>query len=140
MSNDKKTKLYFYAPAELAEALQRQAESSGKTVPEIIVDSLCDKLGVHRISEADMADRIIEELKEYSKDKKAGSEFTLDVASKTYHNCDSAYRAAYGRRIALRISKNEVKNVQISRTPSGSVRRLRSGEALYKILDKEVGR
>lgn len=142
--------LKIYAPDNLKEVLQKDAEVKGLSMSELTVELLMQHYGLavpaaNKKSLPEIIEQVLAEVKEYVKNPdNVGIPFDLLSVSETFKNIHmvadgkpSSNRATVGKVFASKLGKDDFKNVTVVRTESGAVKKSVNRATLYVILKED---
>ena len=138
--------LKIYAPDNLKEVLQKDAELKGLSMSELTVNLLMHHYGLVSTANKkplkEIIDQVIEEIRAFVQDpNNKGKEFDLLSVSDTCRDIHmvadgkpSANRATVGKIFASKLGKGDFANVGVVRTESGAIKKSINRATLYKVL------
>lgn len=137
-------RIQFYPDANLAEKLYEDAKKHGVAVSTLVTDILKRHYGIvpaTTLSESELNSKVFSEVKAYISTLKAGDEFDLYSASKTFAGIEMEYagkpsiiRAKIGKCFAKMVGElGDFEKVSVKRKPDGKIKRNQNNAAIYEI-------
>lgn len=138
--------LKIYAPDNLKEVLQRDAELKGLSMSELTVEIMMNHYGLavpstNKKALSDIIDDVLNEVKVFIEKNPVGTTFDLLTASETFKNIHmvadgkpSSNRATVGKVFASKLGKEDFKNVSVVRTESGAIKKSVNRATMYQII------
>lgn len=138
--------LKIYAPNNLKEMLQKDAELKGLSMSELATEIMMNHYGlivpaVNKKALPEIIDEVIEEIKLFVQQHPSGTTFDLLTASKTFEKIHmvaagkpSSNRATVGKVFASKLGKGDFKNVAVLRNDSGTIKKSVNRATMYQIL------
>lgn len=138
--------LKIYAPDNLKEVLQKDAELKGLSMSELTVDIMMKHYGLtvpatNKKPLSEIIEDVLDEVKMFVKKNPVGTTFDLLSASETFKNIHmvadgkpSSNRATVGKVFASKLGKEDFINVAVVRTESGAIKKSVNRATMYRIL------
>lgn len=138
--------LKIYAPDNLKEVLQKDAELKGLSMSELTVDIMMKHYGLtvpatNKKPLSKIVEDVLGEVKMFVKKNPVGTTFDLLSASETFKNIHmvadgkpSSNRATVGKVFASKLGKEDFINVTVVRTESGAIKKSVNRATMYRIL------
>lgn len=136
--------LKIYAPDNLKDVLQKDAELKDLSMSELSVDIMMKHYGLvvpatNKKALSEIIEDVLDEVKMFVKNNPVGTPFDLLKASQTFRDIHmvadgkpSSNRATVGKVFASKVGKEDFKNVEVIRTESGAIKKSVNRATMYR--------